>query len=101
MKVVTFVQTCYGQRIELGTQIAYALPVDLTVQGHAINVRGGGLRVAKVVEIIQTSEGFAEADPSVELVLDNADRIDCTKVAVTDQKFRYGERYSQLIQDVE
>lgn len=81
------VRTCYGQTIEVGSQVAYAIDDGYARFWEWINVPA--LRVARVVGIVQKGEGFAEADPEVELTLDDGKRIDCEKVVVTDGKFDY------------
>jgi hypothetical protein len=92
---VAYVNTCYGQTISPGAQVAFVDPITVASKrnyahgGHDIAVHGGQIKVAKVIRIVQTSQGFAEADPTFELHLDNGSTINCELVVVTDQKFKY------------
>lgn len=88
------VRTCYGQTIEVGSQVAYAqlLPVDWSLVARTgVHELKTGIRVAKVVGIEQVNAGFAEADATVMLTLDDGRKINCEDVAVTDGNFRYAK----------
>jgi hypothetical protein len=96
---VSRVNTCYGQTIRPGTQVAYSDPVSLDMSERAVEIDGGYLRVAKVVRIIKVLDGWAEMDPHFDLELDDGTTVDCEKVAVTDGNFRYGTSASSTKND--
>lgn len=88
------VRTCHGQTIKCGTQVAYVRPASVEVRktptdGTCVVVQNPRLLVARVVTITEKFGGFAEADPVIELVLDNRDVVDCENVVATDGVFRY------------
>lgn len=87
--LINSVRTCHGQTIQIGSQVAYAAgKPDRTIHDWMpIPV----LRVANVIQVIVAIPAFAEADACVELVLDDGETVDCTKVAVTDGRFAYAK----------
>jgi hypothetical protein len=97
MKRVESLDTSHYQFVMRGTQVAYAgkteanaaaAPTGLHDEIH-IHIKPGRLKVARVVDIIAHSLGFAEGDGTFELVLDNGDKVNVEDVAVTDGLFKY------------
>lgn len=89
------VSTCHRQEISVGVQVAYAKPINASVNNlrmyNNIHVSGGTLCVSTVQHIEQQiSAAFAEADASFMLTLANGDKVNLDDVCVTDGRFEYG-----------
>jgi hypothetical protein len=87
--------TCHHQILRPGLQVSYVTPIGCkttaTTGGDLdIAITGGQLRVARIVQIEEKSAGFAEADGTYELTLDDGAKVNAEDVAVTDGCFHYG-----------
>lgn len=78
------IRTCHGQRIEVGSQVAYAWWGVTRNEKHSL-IRVPVLKVAKVVRIERMAA--EEVADRFDLVLDNGDTVECHDVAVTDGDF--------------
>lgn len=98
MREIDQLETCHGQVLRPGVQVAYVTAPEVTnLSGSHINVisfliKPGELKVATIVQVIERSGGFAEADGYYELTLDDGAKVMAEDVAVTDGNFRYGSR---------
>ncbi len=91
-KVTARVDTRHRQTIVRSSQVAYVPPSKAfanTLLGiWELKVEPGRLTIAYVYDMVQTFDGFAEADPVVMLLLSDGAIVDCEDVVVTNGKYQ-------------
>ena len=85
LRDVPEVRNNHNQTIKVGDQVAFVTERFLKVDqiNETVEIKGGVMKVLKVTRICQTGEGFAEADPTYELCLENGNWIDCCEAVLT------------------
>ena len=101
MALATVCHTCHCQIIKEGDQVAYVEPVklELSHRNMQAEIKGGRLKVSRVVGIILESEAWAECDALYRLILANGDKIISHHVAKTDGEFRNADEQDISLTD--